>query len=564
MFLLELIFKTMKKILIYIAVAVVMFSCKKDVEHQWHNSYPILSTQPVLDIDDTGVTFVGSIKQNGKEPIVDHGFVWSVKENPTKKDSHISLGALNNDKDFQTRIVNDLKPNQTYYVKAYIATNDYVVYGDEKKFISLGSSPPIIERLEPSEITCYINKITVYGKNFCSDKADIKINLWDGYILSVSTDSIVIGLSNIIIGTNTFELSVFDKTVLITFEAVGLIIESIEPQPAEIGSIVSIRGRHLKNIREIRLSGTLVEILEMNDTEVKIKIPVVKEGLLTLKITDTKGFNYNLTIDILSPWKSIELPFILHNNVFCNYLNKLYTLNNMSVYQLDMQNRTNQSIAKMPEEPLWKNTFRYFIIGSKFYICTQSDLFLSYDIATDTWEKLPSYTHIIPRMFNDPVLCFSIGDKGYVVSYCSTFNKNTLIEYDSSSRTWKEKSDVTYIFSPWFWNNATVTTFNGKAYISAMDRIWEFDSQTYLFQELFMAETGHWTGAAQLFTYNDKIYKSGSIYVEYDPATNQTKQLPQLVFSSSVMFIWENFLFVSAYSNNNNEYLVFDLSLVEK
>ena len=602
MFLLVLIFKTMKKIFIYLCIANTIFSCVKDAEHRLsEDDFDIMLLSSNVFSDNTGLFFQGILEKQSKEEIIDHGFIfgtrrtdhWSFNENDFENwlnessdkiirdfllanGSRVALGKLEDIKNFRHEQHVNIAPGKKYLVVAYLTTKDYTIYSEVKVILCNGSKPPIIERIEPAEISCYMNQITVYGKNFCSNKEDIKIDWWKGYIQSVSMDSIVIGLSNVDIGTNTIELSIFDKTVPITFEAVGLIIESIEPQTAEIESVVTIKGRNLENTQEVLISDTRVEILEKNDTEIKIRIPVLKEGQAKLKIRDTKYLWYHnpnhefilpFDILILSPWKSIEFPFLMHHGVFCNYQNKLYTLNNMSIYQLDMQNKTYQPIAKMTEEPFWTDVMSYFMIGSKFYICTQSDLFLSYDIATDTWEKLQSYTHTIynsPTWYNLPVICFSIGEKGYAVSYCSTFNKNTLIEYNSSSKTWKEIADVTHIFSPWFSNNATVTTFNSKAYISVMDRIWEFDSQLYLFKELFMAETSHWTGAAQLFANNDLIYIINySDFIEYNPATKHIKYLPRFVYSfSSAMFLWDNFLYAKI--GEGYEYIVFDLNLIEK
>jgi len=496
----------MRKIFLYISVAAVMFSCIKDAKHSQQN-YPFFITQPVINIDDTGVTFIGSIERQGKEPIVDHGFVWGIAQNPTLGNSHISLGVLDAENEFQTRVTYDLKTNEAYYVRAYMATNDYVIYGNQQLFTSLWSSAPVIE--------------------------------------------------------------------------------SIDPQPVKVGSIVSIKGRRLNNIRDILSleAFAYVEIIEKNDTEVKIKIPVIKEGWSTLEIRDTENRTSLLPIDIISPWKSLDLPFELsnRNTPFCNYQDKLYTLYNGIIYQLDIQNKIYQPITMLSELTsdwaiLYSNKYvKYFMIEDNFYICIPNgasyglELFHCYNVTTNTWEILPSYLPITNSFSTTPISCFSIGDKLYLVVtvYRSNQSETVLVEYDTSTKIWKQISDVGHIFNNWFLCTATI--YNGKAYINSNDRIWEFDNQTYLFQE-----KSHYTTGIYSHVYNDKIYITGnnfrpqfsdiiagSCFFEYDPKTDQVKQLPQLNYADiASMFFWENFLYAYVYSGETKkyEYVVFDLS----
>jgi len=574
MFLLVLIFKTMKKTFIYSLAIFMMVSCKKDAEHQLQKDFPLPSTN-VVNIEHTGVTFVGSFNHNGKVFVVDHGFEWS-------GGSRISLGALKDDKDFQTRITHNMRPNHSYSVKAYVATDNFVVYGNEIMFISLGSSPPIIERIRPAEITVFMQPldITIYGKNFCSNKNDIKIisdaiiPCYNCSIISVAPDSVVVRLNNIIPGTNRFQLSILDKIMIVTFEAEGLIFENIEPQPAKIGSILSIKGQHFSNIQLFAFYNSdtydKVEIVEKKDTEVKIKIPVLKEGLSKLFISDTKWNYYKLPIDILSPWKTVDYldffsPFSLSNTKFCNYQNKKYYIESTytpTIIQFDFQNQTNQSITSIPNEFLLYGWRSYFMIGSKFYICTRADLFFCYDVETSSWEKLDSYTIIS----NDPILSFSIEDKGYVVA--RILNDDILFEYDSVIKIWKQIGSVRHIFNDFILNfpEWESTIYKNKAYISANGKIWEFNSEKYFFEEKYLGETG----GSYLYTHNDMIYIVGrNNFIEYDPATNLIKQLPQhkhTLNTGPYIFFWKNFLYNYVYLNDDYkwEYIVFDLDLIEK
>ncbi len=560
MFWQESIFKKMKHILTCLLVVFAVFSCKRDEEHQLQNKYPVV-TQPIIQVDNTGVTIKCSVEQYGEKPIVDHGFVWSTKENPTLSDLRISLGALDAGKNFQARIEHDLKPNQTYYVRAYSATSDFIVYSDQHSFVGQGSAVPVVYRVGPSEITCYMQKIVVYGKNFCNNKNDINLNYW-GWVESASRDSIVINLQRIYMGTNTFELSIYGKTVTVTFEAVGLVFEDMAPRTAEVGSVVTIKGRHLSYIQEVSFTNfPIVEIVEKTDTEIKIKIPALKEGPATLRLMDVFYHGYyspdyiELPFNIISPWKKVEFPFELTYGDFHNYQDKLYTMDKISIYQLDVQNKTYQMIAKMPEEPFWDGV-KYFMMDSKFYICMQGDLFLRYDVTTGTWEKQPSYT----ENFNYPKICFSIHDKAYVCADISThYGDYNLFEYDTTTKLWRQVNKLPHIFE-WPNNSVTTTVCNGKAYIINDTKIFEFDPQTNNINEKISGEFNVWRS----FTYNNKVYILGSagalikhipILIEYDPVTNQLRQMNRPI-SDCIAFLWKNLLFTV---NSNDEYVVIDL-----
>ena len=55
----------MKRVLIFVIGIVLIASCKKNAEHGIANDYPVLITQPVVEIKGVGATITASIKQHG-------------------------------------------------------------------------------------------------------------------------------------------------------------------------------------------------------------------------------------------------------------------------------------------------------------------------------------------------------------------------------------------------------------------------------------------------------------------------------------------------------------------
>lgn len=319
----------MKKLFILLILFAV-YSCVKDAKHQLSEAdYDVMLLSSDIQIDDTGMIFQGMVRNQNKGEIIDHGFIWGTRRTNVwggiseedfekwlnessnidlrtylqKYGNHISLGKMENPQLFCHEQRTDIAPEKKYLVVTYIKTKDYTLYTKVKIAKGIGSLPPIIERIDPSVISCYVDQITIYGKNFCSDVRDAKIDKWNYHIEGISPTEIKLIPLNIEIGTNTFLLSIFNKSIPVTFEAIGLVVESIDPQATEVNSIVTIRGKRLSNIRYIYHAEPyyLVEIVWKSDSEVRLKVPPVEVGPTILYIVDTRWNEFLLPIEILGP-----------------------------------------------------------------------------------------------------------------------------------------------------------------------------------------------------------------------------------------------------------------------
>lgn len=108
--------------------------------------YPRLRTLAVTEISAEGATFNAEIFSNSEFEIVDHGFVWkdnryynippSLDEAGTASEQ---LGPIDGFKNFYFRVEDRLLVNQEYYVRAFVVTKDFTVYGNVVSFKSMGS-----------------------------------------------------------------------------------------------------------------------------------------------------------------------------------------------------------------------------------------------------------------------------------------------------------------------------------------------------------------------------------------------------------------------------------------
>lgn len=119
--------------LILITVVSTLFAC--DPYEFPKGPYARVETISVGDVTESGASFQGDIMQVGDTPIIQHGFIWG------------TVPSLSLPGDFErtefgpatmkTRFdgsTNALESKTTYFVRAYIQTEDYATYGEVVQF----------------------------------------------------------------------------------------------------------------------------------------------------------------------------------------------------------------------------------------------------------------------------------------------------------------------------------------------------------------------------------------------------------------------------------------------
>lgn len=157
----------LKTIIKIFAISIAIFLLVTCDNYEFPKSpYPRIETLPVINISKTGVTFQANITQLGEKEITNHGFVWGLNENLSiDTEDKIQLGATSGLGNFEADVKSGLFEGETYFVKAFVATADYFVYGEAVSFTSKGSTPPIIESFSPFEGT-WGDTITIKGDYF--------------------------------------------------------------------------------------------------------------------------------------------------------------------------------------------------------------------------------------------------------------------------------------------------------------------------------------------------------------------------------------------------------------
>jgi uncharacterized protein (TIGR02145 family) len=95
---------------------------------------PLVTTGEVMNITMTSATCLSNISSDGGLPVTERGICWSLSENPTISDSKTTNGTGVGS---YTGILENLSPNNIYYVRAYATNSKGIGYGEQKSFATL-------------------------------------------------------------------------------------------------------------------------------------------------------------------------------------------------------------------------------------------------------------------------------------------------------------------------------------------------------------------------------------------------------------------------------------------
>ncbi len=91
-----------------------------------------VKTNAVLNVDTTKATLSGTINSLGDPAYTEKGFVYSKNPNPTTLNNKVAVSGSGSG--IFTWNLTDLETRVTYYVKAYVISNNNVIYGNEVSF----------------------------------------------------------------------------------------------------------------------------------------------------------------------------------------------------------------------------------------------------------------------------------------------------------------------------------------------------------------------------------------------------------------------------------------------
>lgn len=263
--------------------------------------YPRLKTLPVSEITSAGATFHAEIIYRGEMEIVAHGFVWDTDPEPTLENSErmIRTGSPSAETFADTMITTNLKERTPYFVRAYIQTVDYLVYGAPVEFMR-GS--PLITSVSPTEAG-FCDTVYVRGANFgvVPDQNELVFGTQQVPVLYAS-DTLLKALIPDDIDTSSFKVELHvQRRIARAPENIRLkrpVISLVAPSTVMMGDTITIMGEHFaksNSTNTVRMNGKLARVLSSACNTLQAVVPIAFGPL-------------NVTVSTLPPLRAMLTP----------------------------------------------------------------------------------------------------------------------------------------------------------------------------------------------------------------------------------------------------------------
>ena len=546
--------KTILRNILLISLLGLLVECNED--EVTSRNYPRLKTLPVSEITSEGARFNAEIIFRGDFEIINYGFVWGESENPTLTNSDRVIYSENiHNETFTSVISRALEKDNEYYVRSFVQTNDYVVYGQNEVFLSFGSTPPIITKIEPANIY-YNDTIQIYGENFSARQGinKVKINGKEGPIVTYNSDSLISfvipdesNLKSFLVSLTTAgnEVQSTDSLFFIPPK-----ISSVVPEVIVYGDTIDISGRYFgykEGLNFVTINGSPVNVLHSDSNNVKVIVPVVSEPI-NIKLTNSVGqFDENTATQLGTPSIlaiSISSGFIGDQlTIYGDNFGYIQTgiMAQFDENQADIITSSNNEISLYVPNGIYDTRFpdisvslvskadttsgqfeildswirkinlpldqkRYgslsFSVGEFGYMGLGSGEqdFWKYNPNNNEWSKLADF----PSSARNFASCFVIGDFAYIGGGSSN---SDFWKYDIINNTWEQIADFPYAIS-----GAVGLSSQGKGYIvtrNDTNNFWSFNPDTNewtLMPDLETISAGAKGKADAGFSINNSLY----------------------------------------------------------
>jgi N-acetylneuraminic acid mutarotase len=497
----------MKRTVFALIIITTAFSCKDKVEFD----YPLIQTGEVTDVDSTGAVFHARIIDAGKDNISEYGFVWGLKSNPEINSSIVLISESPLPGVIREKVTYDLCPDTVYYVRAFARNDNYITYGKEVSFRSIGSYPPEIFDFSPKE-GAEGTRITILGNNFSNalDGNVVKFGKVYTTIIEASKEKLVVNLPGNISISGIFRICITTANQTVcsdsTFYVPGVTIYGFSPQKIMGGKKISVHAGNFSEVltdNELLIGFKKAEIYDIKNDTLFAYVPYNAEfggEVISLIVKNKIAYSID-TLFIINPWSKIDniqtfsrigaSGFSINKDIFIGLGKELGSLDTRYI-DLWRYNINSDSWTKCSDFPGQGRVFSvafsisgkgYIGLGHYYYekyINALKDLY-EFDPDKNTWIKKASFPGK-PRQY--PV-CVVIGNKAYIgLGLTENWEDlNDVWEYDPETDKWTQKAD----FGGTKRYNATVFTVDGKAYVglgyswtarSSLKDFWQYNPVT--------------------------------------------------------------------------------------
>ncbi|PHN05778.1 IPT/TIG domain-containing protein [Flavilitoribacter nigricans] len=386
-------------------------ACTKE-DFPYPKAYPVVITDELLEMDESGVTFYGELFTVGTQPIQSYGFLWSGSD---ATEQRISVTGNLAEGKFSHRLATYLPAGVNYTYRAFVETADQLVMGNIRQFISVGNAVPRILSFTPASGTDG-TLVTLTAINLSTDPEQNLIYV-QGELVKVisSTENTLIfempvtnyhGAAEIALQIGlTGQAGAIRVLAPEKFMVLGPQIDNISRIDAFPGEEITIRGKHFSAYGTdvyVRIGGEAAGTVALSDEELTIIVPSVEYSLLAdfageLELfTAQKSAVYRETFTIKRSWEGrSEVPVAgawAHNGF--TYGGKGYVLDPVAQRMYDYDPLSDQwtTLGAIPEGIHYGRNLS-FVYNQKLIVLEGTDLtgtsgqVWEYDLTSGQWQE---------------------------------------------------------------------------------------------------------------------------------------------------------------------------------
>lgn len=440
----------MRKFSCLLLLIILAVSCNKEKEFD----YSLVYTGEVTEIKNDGAVFSAKIVDLSKLEVIEHGFVWDEKTNPTIENSEKyviietpRIGVFNQ------HISTTLKAGTKYYVRTYIKNTKYVTYGNEVVFTSLGSLAPQILDFIPK--TGNLNdSITIIGHNFSYKASNnhVQIGEFQASVIKANQDTLIVKVPERLNSLSSLiSISIQGNKAISTdlFNLIPPVISDFQEKIGTFGSLVTIVGNNFlanPSTLKVYFDNFNARITDIQNQSIKVFVPdslnkrqsIIKVRMNNITATSIDNFQLApLTITDFTPKIAITGSTIsLTGNNFSPIAS-----NNIVTIGGHILTVTKASLNKLEVVLPFQNNVIYPSRKVPIIIETIGEIKKYNDslLIDDDWFRIK----------NAPT---SISNSGFGYSYCNCFtykgkayvglnNKSLFWEYNPITDEWSKLAD---------------------------------------------------------------------------------------------------------------------------
>ncbi|HHC79973.1 MAG TPA: hypothetical protein ENK46_08820 [Flavobacteriia bacterium] len=532
-----------------------MFSlvyCTKDVGGT--RPYPRVQTLEVTNISESGAVFNATISNDGNLQIIEHGFVWGNREDLTISNANkrvLTNNITNNE--FSAEILTTLTKDQLFFVRAYLKTDQYLVYGKPVTFVSLGSTPVVFDSFSP-RVGKWGDTIHLKGKyfSFRREENNVRFKDLESRVLS-STDSTI---------TCIVPRDLNDQRVPIYIEVANEVVKSredfelllpritaITPIMGTFRDTITISGENFSRQsfdNQIYFGNIRATVVTSNANTIKVLVPDdLESSSEAIKvISDSHEATYDTNFSLMPPVITFVAQGIFANNeatIQVNNFHPILSKNIVTIEDIESQiisGGDGTYTVKVPWGPFPRRKAKIKI--------QVLDLISEYEFDVDILDKWIMVADNLPFNFNGNLNNAVVAQgTAYIIAKSRDFFNNTyyLWKFNSSDLSWR-RNTLPFTIDE-YWGRGVFESDGTNLFVylpNDANDFWKYDplANTWTKKSSFI---GNKRGGATHFSIDGNIYIGLGIdfisypsidysdFYKYNPANDQWARVSDVPIS---------------------------------